>query len=102
MRYRLTNLPLKAIQSNSDTWELEVLGVPNGGPQNGRDRHGEYFESDTELWYGKPHDLPVLHYHGLADKDAAELIGTATPTKRDQRGQWFRVVLDKTNATAAR
>ena len=41
-----------AIKSG-DAWELDVLGVPYGGPNNGRDSDGEHFSAQTKLYLDK-------------------------------------------------
>ena len=48
-------------------WELDVLGVPYGGPDN-RDADGEYFAADTKFHADKFALPPAVYYHGYEDK----------------------------------
>ena len=87
-------------------WELDVLGVPYGGPDNGRDADGEYFDAATNLHddrFGLP---PVVYYHGFTPdgKPAGDpvFIGKTISRERRDDGVWYRVVLDKAIAEAKR
>lgn len=88
-------------------WELDVLGVPFGGPVNGKDSDGEYFSPNTEIYKDFFKTIPVFYYHGInpdgktAQKDPV-LIGTAQYSRTDKRGHWYRVTLNKAVAFAKR
>jgi hypothetical protein len=89
-----------------DDWQLDVLGCPYGGPDNGRDAQGEYFAADTDFHddrYGLP---PVVYYHGFTPDGkpagAPEYIGKTVSREKRSDGVWYRVVLDKTSALARR
>jgi hypothetical protein len=43
-----TVIAVKAAAGDGDTWELDVLGVPYGGPNGGRDSDGEYFSAQQQ------------------------------------------------------
>ncbi|MBI1296670.1 hypothetical protein GC175_17075 [bacterium] len=95
-----------AIKTDSGEWVLDVLGLPYGGPNRGRDTQGEFFSSRTKFHLDKFPSPPVVHYHGFDDKNrpasAPEYIGRAeAPTVKDD-GVWWRVVLDKASQTARR
>lgn len=87
-------------------WELEVLGVPFGGPRNGKDAQGEYFSAKTQFHEDKFGLPPVVYYHGWDERSrpsgSPEYIGKAISRWVDERGVWFRVVLDKASAYAKR
>lgn len=89
-----------------DDWTLEVLGIPYGGPNNGKDAHGEFFDADTNLHEDKFGLPPVVYYHGLSDggipDGAPEYIGRAVSSDRRHDGMWYQVILDKTNEFARR
>ena len=95
-----------AIKSG-DAWELDVLGVPYGGPNNGRDVDGQYFSPATKLYLDNYPTVPAVYYHGF-DPDTGrpagepQFIGKTTGYEVKQDGVWFRVVLDKANAYAQR
>ena len=96
-----------AIKSNGDTWELDVLGIPFGGPHNGRDVDGEYFSPQTKLYLDRYGAVPVVYYHGLdADTGAPasepQYIGKTARYEVKADGVWFRVMLDKASAYAQR
>lgn len=86
-------------------WELEVLGVPFGSPQD-RDSDGEYFTPDTAIHQDKYPAIPAVYYHGRnpdgKQSPTPEYIGVAKYDRTDEKGHWYRVVLDKTKQFAKR
>ena len=94
-----------AIKSG-DTWELDVLGVPYGGPNNGRDVDGEYFSSQTKLYLDRYPTVPAVYYHGYDENGVPasepQIIGKTTGYEVKPDGVWFRVVLDQANDYARR
>ncbi|KKK75110.1 hypothetical protein LCGC14_2877040, partial [marine sediment metagenome] len=87
-------------------WEVEVLGIPFGSPDN-RDAHGEFFDAKTELHLDKYPLPPALYYHGFTgDKNGVtqmvspEYIGKTVSTDTRSDGVWYRVILDKASAFA--
>lgn len=97
---------VKAVKNDNGEWVLEVLGVPFGGPVNGRDTDGEYFDATSKVHTDKYPEVPAVYYHGYepGNKQAAEpeYIGKASYNHTDQRGHWYRVILDKTKELAKR
>ncbi len=96
-----------AIKSDTDAWELDVLGVPFGGPLNGRDTDGQYFSAATKLYLDRYAAIPAVYYHGFdpdTGKPASEpqYIGKTTGYEVKPDGVWFRVLLDKANDYARR
>jgi len=89
-----------------DDWQLDVLGVPFGGPHNGKDAHGESFGTFTQFHDDKFGLPPIVYYHGYDSdgkpKGTPAYIGKATSREERPDGVWFRVVLDKTNELARR
>ena len=86
-------------------WELEVLGVPFGGPFD-RDSDGEYFDKDTNLHMDRYPNPAVHYYHGY-DPDGnpqgmPEEIGEIKATEVREDGVWYRVLLDKASEFAKR
>ena len=103
----MTDHTVIAIKSDGDTWELDVLGVPWGGPNGGKDSDGEYFSPQTKLYldrYGGT--VPAVYYHGYDENGVPsgepQFIGKTTGFEVKQDGVWFRVVLDQANAYARR
>lgn len=87
-------------------WELDVLGVPFGGPNGGKDSDNEYFSEKTNLGldrFGKP---LITYYHGLTPdgkpQGEPEIIGEAVSYERKSDGIWWRVALNKTSQLARR
>jgi len=87
-------------------WEIEVLGVPFGGPDN-RDAHGEFFDATTELHLDKFSAPPVVYYHGfdgnsrgVSEMKSPEYIGKTIGVEKRLDGIWYRVILDKASAFA--
>lgn len=103
----MSELRVIAIKSDGDAWELDVLGVPYGGPNNGRDSDGQYFSPQTKLYLDSYPTVPAVYYHGF-DPDSGrpagepQFIGKTTGYEVKADGVWFRVVLDKANAYAQR
>ncbi len=87
-------------------WELDILALPFGGPQDGKDLEGEFFDETTETHEDQFPTPPLVYYHGLDDKGkpagAPEYIGKTIRRWVDERGIWFRGVLDKASALAQR
>lgn len=101
----MSDYTVKAVL-DGDEWDLDVLGLPNGGPNGGKDAQGEYFDAETKTHADKFGLPPVVHYHGYGDdgKPASEpiFIGRTLKRWRDAAGEWFRVRLDKTSTEARR
>lgn len=87
---------------------LEVLGVPFGGPNMGRDSDGEAFYEGTEIWLNIGDTVPITYYHGYGPDDPMDwqdrpvVIGMAKYTRVDERGHWFDARLDETEQLALR
>ena len=102
----MTDYAVIAIKSDTDTWELDVLGVPYGGPNGGRDSDGEYFSAQTKLYLDKYPTVPAVYYHGYDENgqpaSEPQIIGKTTGYELKPDGVWFRVVLDQANDYARR
>ena len=86
--------------------ELEVLLVPFGGPDNGRDTDGQFFSDKTNIQQDIYKTVPAYYYHGY-DPDGKPqgdpvVIGRMHYDHTDAKGHWYRAVLDKTNQYARR
>jgi hypothetical protein len=97
---------IKAID-NGGQWELDVLSAPYGGPDNGRDAHGEFFSTNTNFYEADGAPLPlVVYYHGYTPdgepQGEPEVIGRTVKAWRDASGLWHKVILDKTKELAKR
>ena len=99
------NETIQRIKAVGD-WELDVLAIPYGGPNAGKDSDGEYFSPETELYLDQFPTPLVVYYHGLDDNKkpmgAPEVIGKAQGHEKRPDGVWVRVVLDKANEYAKR
>ena len=86
--------------------ELDVLLVPFGGPDNGKDTDGQFFSPDTQTQHEIYKTIPAYYYHGFTpDGDPQgdpEVIGMMHYDHTDEKGHWYRAVLDKTNQYAKR
>src|SRR4026207_892300 len=99
---RLQLIAVKAVMSG-DEYTLEILGVPFGGPNSGRDSDGERFTPSTNLYLDKYSKIPIVLSHGLDPKTGKpvgkpEYIGTAEYVRTDARGHWFKGILDKSKS----
>ena len=99
-----TVIAIKA--GDGDAWELDVLGVPFGGPDDGKDADGEYFDAETNLHEDKFGLPAIAYYHGGDDSgemaESPEYIGRALSSETRPDGVWYRVALDKANELAQR
>lgn len=77
------------------TLQLWLLGLPYGGPFNGRDSHGTFFSVRTDFWLDKLPLPVVLRYHGL-NEGRPQLIGRTVRYERRADGVWFLVELKET------
>jgi HK97 family phage major capsid protein len=101
-----TMTTVKVIKSDTGEMVLDVLGVPFGGPFDGKDKDGEFFNSQTELWLDQIGKRPIVHYHGYSADGKSEvepeIIGQEQGYEVKEDGVWFRVLLDKASETAQR
>jgi len=100
--YRIKAARIKAVGD----WELDVLAIPYGGPNKGRDAEGEYFSEETNLYLDKFNSPIVSYYHGF-DPDGypqgnPEEIGEVLSRENKSDGLWVRVLLDKASEYAKR
>lgn len=99
------NLHIVAIKAVGD-WELDVLGVPYGGPFEGKDRQKEYFDQNTKIYEEFYKEIPAVYAHGRQPSgrpaEKPVVIGKARYSHRDEKGHWYRVVLDKLSEFAKR
>ena len=87
-------------------WELDVLGVPYGGPIDGKDAQKEYFSPRSNLHLDRYKDPLVHYYHGLdpsgRPEGEPEVIGRVQSIESREDGVWYRVILDKASSYAKR
>ena len=105
MSTQLEFIAVKAV-TDGDEWALDVLGVPFGGPDGGRDSDGEYFDAATNIYLQEGEARPAFYYHGLGPdgylQNTPTLIGQAIYKGVTEAGHMFRVTLDKAVAEAKR
>ncbi len=90
-----------------EDWQLMVLGVPFYGPNGGKDRVKEYFDIKSQIHQDQYPEIPVTYFHTIdinTGRPTGEpvYIGKAIYDHLDSRGHWYKVILDKTKAMAAR
>ena len=95
-----------AIKADEDIWELEILGAPFYGHRGGKDTYGEYFSPNTDFMLEVGETRPVVYYHGLnpegKPEKLPEIIGKAEAIRTDDKGLWFKVILNKSSNLAKR
>jgi len=106
---RTDNLEIKAASVKAvGDWELDVLAVPFGGPNRGKDTDGEYFSNNTDLYHSHFKSPLVTYYHGYDPEGnpqgTPEIIGNVKENTWEKRGDgwWVRVGLDKLSQYASR
>lgn len=85
-------MPQNIVEAIKGELSLRVLGAPYGV-----DRQGQEFHYGTD--FGDLPIVPAIYWHGWGQDDG-ERIGWAHKAERDAQGQWYRVVLDTSKATA--
>jgi HK97 family phage major capsid protein len=91
-----------------DPREYLVLGVPFGGPYNGKDSDGQTFTKNTDLWLKDGQEIPVTYYHGFGPdspetwQETPAVIGVAKFDYTDDKGHWFNVRMDTAEPLAQR
>ena len=102
---------MRALYANEDkakTWTvkaapegqgwIEGLGIPFGGPFNGRDLDREFFSQHTEFAFDWFTERPLLYHHGLDNDAGIAVVGRVKTweTKADL-GVWTKAQLDAQN-----
>lgn len=88
--------------------DWRVLGIPYGGPINGRDLDGEAFTPDTNFWLKLGDSINLSYYHGFEPDEPGKMqpqpamIGRAQFVEADERGLWFEPSLDLDEPLAKR
>ena len=86
--------------------ELDVLLVPFGGPLNGKDTDGQYFDASTVTQHEIYKTIPAYYYHGYDPngnpQGDPEVIGMMHYDHTDEKGHWYKAILDKASALARR
>jgi hypothetical protein len=93
----MNDLPDLAVKfvDGSDTL-VRGLGMPFGGPWQGRDLDGEFFSAKTDFMFGMiAGERPVLFDHGLDPTLDNEIIGRVVEWKMSDAGVWTIVQLDR-------
>ncbi len=72
---------------------IDVLGCPYGGPIDGADFDGEYFDETTNFMEDALLYPPVFYHHGKITKSTTKLVGRILARWTDTRGVWYRVKL---------
>ncbi len=87
-------------------WELDVLAIPFGGPDFGKDLQGEYFTPDTDLSVDQFPTPMVVYYHGFDENKVPmktpETIGDVISQETKADGHWVKILLRKANKYAQR
>lgn len=95
-----------AMKATADGWEIDILGVPFGGPYKGKDKDGEYFSERTNIHQEEFPTIPVVFAHGLDPETGRPMnpqyIGKAEYSHKDKRGHWYKAFLKKTSEFAKR
>ena len=86
--------------------ELDVLLVPFGGPDNGKDSDGQFFDRNTDIQQNIYKTIPAYYYHGFTPdgkpQGDPEVIGMMHYDHTDEQGHWYRAILDKASKLARR
>lgn len=100
----------KRLKDNADYIDVgwKVLGVPYWGHVEKRDRDGEAFHPETDIWLKTGDEVNITYYHGFGADSPDEwqeipvIIGRAKYVGNDARGHWFEPMLDADEPLAQR
>lgn len=84
---------LKFVAGSNDT--VEGLGIPFGGPFDGKDLDGEFFAPDTDLCLDWFDQRPALYDHGTDPATKAEVVGRVVHHEIRADGVWATTQLDR-------
>jgi len=89
-------MSLKFKSLNDGTIQIEGVGIPFGGPVNGKDLHGQFFSTKTDFAWDLIPDghRPLLYQHGLDDTLKTNVIGRWSVKKVDDKGVWITAQLN--------
>lgn len=72
------------------------LGMPYGGPVDGKDLEGEFFSPRTDFMFDfLAGERPVLYDHGHEPSVKADIVGRVVEYNRTDAGVWTIVQLDR-------
>lgn len=74
---------------------IDVLGLPYGGPNNGKDNDGNYFSPMTDFMDGVIDTPAVFYVHGSMNEKESDTHGTVVGRYYNSDGGWFKVKLDR-------
>jgi HK97 family phage major capsid protein len=102
MDAELQVVAVKAYEADGK-WRLEIRAIPFGGPNGGRDAHGEYFSERTNIHDDKYAPPPLVYYHGFGAGARKVYIGKSVSrfVKRTD-GWWVTGELDPSIPEARR
>jgi len=92
-------MSLKFTTLDDGSLQVEGVGIPFGGPVNGKDLHGQFFSTKTDFAWDLIPDgqRPLLYQHGLDSTMKTNVIGRWSVKKVDDAGVWVRAQLDARN-----
>ena len=93
----INELEVRAVKLVGDD-VVEGLGMPFGGPFNGRDLDGERFTEKTDFAFDWFAERPLLYQHGLDDGTGISVVGRVKSWElRADLGVWVQAQLDKSH-----
>lgn len=85
---------VKAVLSEEPVF-INVLGLPYGGPNNGKDNDGNWFSTQTDFMDGIIDSPPVMYGHGAINGSDTDVHGTVHARWYTPEGGWFKVQLKR-------
>ena len=75
---------------------IEGIGIPFGGPFNGKDLHKQFFSAKTNFAFDWFKERPLLYAHGFNDKIKLDVVGTVKQWAiKGTNGVWVQAQLDQ-------
>lgn len=84
-----------ALSHKSHTpYTIQILGLPYGGPNDGKDNDGQWFSAQTDFMDGVIEHPALMFLHGTTNNFTPETVGTIIKRWYDRSGGWFEAELD--------
>ena len=92
---------VKLVERTDDYIVVEGLGVPFGGPANGRDLDNQFFDKDTDFMLADYASRPLRYQHGMDATVKYAKIGEVKAISETDAGLWVQSQIDLHNDYAS-
>jgi 2'-5' RNA ligase len=88
--------PVKFSDTSTAKDVIEGIGIPFGGPFNGKDLHKQFFSTKTEFAFNWFAERPLLYAHGFDEEIKLDVVGRVKQwAVKGGKGVWVQCQLDQ-------